>query len=118
MRLALVMLVLLCMGPAPGEVGGCGEANIAADAEDFCRHSGYWECERMRQRGDIDDAQECVDDVFVSCEEAQWPFTCGPNYPTHAEAQACIDELMFADNLDVELADIPECSLCSEEEAP
>ncbi len=110
-RIALMALLALAAGPAPGEVGGCGSDAVVADAEDFCRQRDAWECRRREYRGEIDDVQSCVDAVEPSCEGFNWPFTCQP-FPTNREVQACLDALALVSNATRELGEIPQCQLC------
>ncbi len=118
MRLALIGLLILCVAPAPGSVEGCGSDNAPADAVDFCLQTEAWNCRRAEARGEIpgemhSDVQSCVDALPDSCAGRSWsPDRC-PLPPTSFEAQACIDELAKAANVDVEMEAIPACmGLC------
>lgn len=114
LRLVLLLgLLALSLGPAPGEVGGCGAEVEEADAEAFCLAQTAWDCRRQEARGEIgaEEVQGCVDQSVVDCEGTNWPFTCQP-FPTDRQAQACIDQLSLASNVDRAIADIPECQLC------
>ncbi len=117
--LALFVLGLLCLGPAPGEIGACGSDAVAADPVDHCTQVAAWECARLEAIGAFPytppggaeqaDVQACVD--AIACLGTTWPATCFPA-PTHVESQACIDELKRADNVNIARSDIPECNLC------
>lgn len=111
MRYALFGLLVLCIGPAPGEVGGCGDSEIPADARDFCQQRDAWECRRAEARGEITDVQACVDEIPAACSAFNWPFMCRP-FPTNREAQACIDALALQSNVNTPLNEIGACQLC------
>ena len=110
-RVILMGLRTLAVGPAPGEVGGCGSDSTVADAEDFCRQRDAWECRRLEYLGEIVDVQGCVDVIPAECEGFNWPFTCQP-FPTNRQVQACLDALALTSNVEKELSEIPECTLC------
>jgi len=122
----LVILGLLSIAPAPGEVGGCGADTVVADPVDFCLQAGFWECERANARGEFGrpesefmNTQECVDalvpdprsDPRGNCAGSQWPFDCTP-FPTEREAQDCIDQLQIVDNINTPRSMISQCQLC------
>ncbi len=110
-QLAMLALLTLCVGPAPGEVGGCGSEATVADARDFCQQRDAWECRRAEFRGEIDDVQACVDLIPDACASANWLFSCEP-FPTNRETQGCIDQLALVTNIDKESSEIPECQPC------
>ena len=100
------------MGPAPGEIGGCGKSIPVADAEEHCINVNAWECRRLEARGQLTGTvQQCFDSVLGSCTGAQWPFTCSP-FPTKMESDACVEQLSFVDNINLPLGQIAECNLC------
>lgn len=104
----------LMMGPAPGESGGCSSdgSEEIADFFDFYQESRGYVCLRDRARGEAVDIQECVNEVARTAETiGGWPFDCQP-FPTQREADGCVAELMRADNIELQLEDIPECTLC------
>ncbi|MEM9067782.1 MAG: hypothetical protein AAGE52_04725 [Myxococcota bacterium] len=107
----LIGLLALCVGPAPGEVGGCNSDTTVADAEDFCRQQSAWICRRQEFRGEIADVQGCVDEIPAACAGSNWPFTCQP-FPTNREAQACIDALALESNVETPVEDLSACNLC------
>lgn len=115
----MVGLLVLSVGPAPGEVGGCGDADVIADAEDHCRLSRYWDCRRQEARMEIENVQACVDDVEAMCAGAAWPASCEP-FPLRRQSQACIDQLALIENVfhdpngdgNYEIREIAECNLC------
>ncbi|MBX3250129.1 MAG: hypothetical protein KF901_23325 [Myxococcales bacterium] len=117
--LSIVGLFVLVVGPAPGEVGGCGSEQVVADPIDYCLQTGAWDCRRQEFRGEIDDVEACVDELPEACRGAAWPAACAP-FPTNREAQACLDALARVDNVYVDsnddgvftITDLPECRLC------
>lgn len=111
MKKILFALLVLCIGPAPGEVGGCGDGEIPADAQDFCQQRDAWECRRAEARGEITDVQACVDVIPQQCSAFNWPFDCRP-FPTNREAQSCIDALALTSNIDTDRNEIAACRLC------
>jgi hypothetical protein len=118
-RALLVLAGILSLGPAPGEVGGCGSGDVVADPVDFCIQSGSWDCRRQEFREEIDDVQVCVDELLITCSGRAWRPECEP-FPTNAEAQICLDALARVDNVRVdsdgdgvfEVSDLAECRLC------
>lgn len=118
-RWLVVVAGFLCLGPAPGEVGGCGATDDVADPVEFCLQSGSWDCRRQEFRGEIDDVQACVDELLVECSGRAWRPDCVPQ-PTLREAQICLDSLARVDNVRqdadgdgiFEVSDLPECRLC------
>lgn len=118
-RALVVVGFALIVGPAPGEVGGCGSGDVVADPQDYCVQSGSWDCRRQEFRGEIEDVQACVDELLIECAGRAWLPSCEP-YPTNTEAQLCLDALARIDNVYVdadddgvyEVTDLPECRLC------
>lgn len=109
-------LAALMMGPAPGESGGCSSdgSEAISDFQDFYIASRGWVCRRDIERGEPLDLQECVNEAARAAPDVNggdWPFECNP-FPTRRETDACLAELMRADNLELQLEDIPECTLC------
>lgn len=108
------------VGPAPGDVGSCGEAPRGVDATEYCRIREAWLCRRQQARGELTPAQErtCIDNAVARCRSvAGWPPDCQPR-PTQREAQACIDQLRRKDNLDTPVSEIPRCHLCGAPSSP
>ncbi len=112
LRLAVVAVGMsFIVGPAPGEVGGCGETVSVADAESFCVERDAWQCRRREFRGEVTDVDACFAAIPSACEGAQWPFDCTP-FPTVRATQACIDQLAIVENVTTSIGDIAECNLC------
>jgi hypothetical protein len=107
----LTLLALLLVGPAPGEVGGCGQDPIISEAEDFCRDQGAWECRRAEARGELadDPLQACFDAIPNACVGAAWPPSCLPR-PTRLQTDACLDALALEDNARVPLEELSACA--------
>jgi hypothetical protein len=115
-RAPLLLLVVLLVGPAPGEVGSCGQAEEQLDAQQFCLDKAAYLCARIDARGDFPtdiypDLEACRQTALESCSSASWRPDCRP-FPTKPEGQACIDELSRASNLRLPVSEIPECQLC------
>lgn len=116
MRMGLFVLAVLCLAPAPGNTGGCGDdvSDEGADFVEFCLRSRSFACLRNQARGEEDDVQTCVDAAQESCEAIGfWPAACEP-VPRVRETDACIDTLRRSDNLDLRLSEqaVEECRLC------
>ena len=118
----MLVLLTLVVGPAPGEVGGCGQGDVVADATDHCRQTRYWDCRRQEARMEItaDEVQGCVDAVEGMCAGRTWLASCAP-FPLRSQSQACIDALALPGNVyfdpngdeSYDINEIPECQLCS-----
>lgn len=114
-RAPMLGLVLFLVGPAPGEVGACGQAEGKLDFEQYCLDLSAYECARMEARGEFPgryaDLADCRQAAFGICDGGAWPTDCQP-YPTKPEGQACIDQLARASNVRISITDIPECDVC------
>jgi len=115
-RAPLLLLVALLVGPAPGEVGSCGQASELLDAEQFCLDQLAYECARIDARGDYPtalyvDLEACRQAAPGICGGRTWIPECRP-FPTKPEGQACIDELSRVSNIRVPISEIPECDMC------
>ncbi len=117
-RLALLApLLLLLVGPAPGDTGGCAGDEVERVAPGtFCFEQGRFNCQRLSFQNPPPDGflglQECVDERAEFCSTVgAWPGDCFPE-PTARELDNCIEALRLAENVDVELEDIPECDVC------
>jgi len=106
----LLVLALLLMGPAPGEVGGCGSDPLVAEAEDFCRDQEAWQCQRAEARGELegDALAECFAAIPNFCEGAGWPPSCVPR-PTNLQTDACLDSLSLEENVRVPIEELAAC---------
>lgn len=104
-------------GPAPGNVGGCGQQPPIADAVQFCNDQRWWQCRRDNVFGRLTDEEfsACIAPIEAECAGAAWEAGCNP---TQDQADACIMLLMRADlgNLTNEelLSTYGECNLCGE----
>ncbi len=107
--------VVLCLtGPAPGEVGGCGDPDPIANAADFCAAREQLECTRAYWRGELpaERIPACEERARTGCAAvADWPPWCTPR-PTYREARACLDDMRREDLLDLAPSEIPRCRLC------
>lgn len=115
-RAPLWFLFVFLVGPAPGEVGSCGQADVQLDAPQYCLDIQAYECARIDARGEYPtslfaDLAACRDAAIGTCEDRSWPPACQP-YPTRTEGQACIDQLARASNVRLPITAIPECDLC------
>ncbi len=112
--IALAPLVLLLVGPAPGEVGGCGGSVDYADPYQFCVDKESWICARRQARGEfmtVDDYNQCVTDAHrVKCMEGRTMWPCSPP-PITAQTQACIDALRNQSSLSTPDNAFPECAM-------
>ncbi|MEZ4323895.1 MAG: hypothetical protein R3B40_01690 [Polyangiales bacterium] len=106
----LAALALLLMGPAPGEVGGCGQDPFIVEAETFCRDQSAWECRRAEARGEVsgDELAACFDAIPNACEGATWPPTCLPR-PTSLQTDACLAALAREDNVNTPVEELAAC---------
>jgi hypothetical protein len=113
--LAAATMLLSLMGPAPGNVGGCGSATPLASPRQFCTDRSFWECRRDQFAGRITDAQygECLAEIEGACSAFVWPPGC---FPTPAQADGCLLLLQRTDLSNVStpdlLASFPDCNLC------
>ena len=112
----ILIMAFFSLGPAPGEVGGCGESIGFADPVEHCINQGAVICQRQQARGEIDadGLATCQAAVLDDCPGTTWPGACAP---TDREATACIDSLRFnvgrADSTPAEIeANFPACDLC------
>ncbi len=109
------LLYACLVGPAPGNVGGCGATNPVADARDHCINERFWKCRRDLAGGRIDDAQylDCLLPIQGACEGAAWPLGCEP---TQSQSNACLQLLSRSDLTSFTtpdlLATFPDCNLC------
>ena len=117
-RLALFLpLALLLVGPAPGDTGGCaGDEVERVPPDTFCLEVGRFNCQRLSFQNPPPEGfaglQACVDEEADDCSRVgSWPGDCFPE-PTTRELDNCIEALRLAENVDAELADIPECDVC------
>ncbi|MCB9627056.1 MAG: hypothetical protein H6725_06770 [Sandaracinaceae bacterium] len=108
--LPLLLLALLLVGPAPGEVGGCGADPFVVEAEDFCRDQAAWECRRAEARGELEgeSLSACFDTIPNSCVGAGWPPSCVPR-PTSLQTNACLDALALEENVRVPIEELDAC---------
>lgn len=116
----LLFALVFAVGPAPGEVGACGEVVGEADAVQFCIDVMTYNCVRCQGRGVIPDEPACQTARTQVCESAAWPVVPGTEplefcQPTVIQTDACIDQLSRADNVLVPQSDIGACNVC---EAP
>jgi len=102
-------------GPAPGNVGGCGQEPPIADAAEFCNDKRWWQCRRDNVFGRLSDEEftACITPIESECAGASWESGCTP---TQQQADACLTLLQRADlgNLTNEelLSTYGDCNLC------
>jgi hypothetical protein len=112
---AAAVLGAALTGPAPGNVGGCGQQPPVADAVDFCNDRRWWECRREQFGGRLTDEEfaACIAPIEGQCAGAAWEGTC---QPTQEQADACILLLQRADRVQIPidelLAEYGDCNLC------
>ncbi|MCB9591529.1 MAG: hypothetical protein H6719_02245 [Sandaracinaceae bacterium] len=116
LRLAAGGILVACIvGPAPGNVGGCGASNPIADAREHCINQRFWECRRDLAGGRINEAQynDCLLPIASACDAASWPVGCEP---TNSQSDACIILLSRADRANIPTADLltmfSDCNFC------
>lgn len=112
LALACALLAIVLGAPAPGSVSGCNVDSVPADPQAFCNERNRVECQRMRQRGEIDDAglATCVAAVPETCVGFSFPVGC---VATNTKTNACIAALRNLGNINVAFGNIPECrDLC------
>ena len=116
LRLVAGGVLFACIvGPAPGNVGGCGASNPTADPREHCINQRFWECRRDLAGGRIDDARymECLLPIAAACDAAQWPAGCEP---TNSQSDACIILLSRMDLVNLSTPDLltmyDDCNLC------
>jgi len=116
LRLVAGGVLYACLvGPAPGNVGGCGASNPIADPREHCINQRFWECRRDLAGGRIDEAayMECLIPIQGSCNAASWPVGCEP---TQSQSNECIVLLSRQDLVSFATPDLlttfPDCNLC------
>ncbi|MEM7447167.1 MAG: hypothetical protein AAF355_02895 [Myxococcota bacterium] len=100
----------LLLGPAPGDVGGCGSGGGLADPEVFCIQFEEASCMRDRISGELTEDEEvsCLLAVPAECESAVWPSGCAPS---PRAADRCIDAVSDVKQLSTPTGEIEECQL-------
>lgn len=102
-------------GPAPGNVGGCGQQPPLADAFTHCAEKRRWQCRRDHafMRISDQDFATCLEPIERECAGAQWDGGCTP---TQDQSDACLLLLQRADlgHLTTEelLSTYDDCNLC------
>lgn len=117
---AMLVVVICCAAPTPGDVGGCGQKRQDLDEEIFFVTKNAIECDRCRECGIMTDrcSNACRDDAGGR----RFPDNCAPL--VH-DGEVCLRRLLdvdcdtFADYVDDEIALVPsECDFCPSEDAP
>jgi hypothetical protein len=110
-------LLVLCMAPTPGAVGGCGgdELDEPADVREYCAEREQLVCVRRYLRNEFSarDRDTCRYDAIERCMSRAFPDDCRP---TQRVANACLNALASFDTIEIEEGSIEECSaraLCS-----
>ncbi len=113
--LLAIILVVLCLAPTPGDIGGCGQAPDILDARAFFTNKKRIDCSRCKECGLIshtcDDA--CDDNAAV---KSSFPTDC---VPLVHDGEVCLHALEYASCGDYEgyVADSSpaspsECNFC------
>ncbi|MCC6216581.1 MAG: hypothetical protein IT376_17095 [Polyangiaceae bacterium] len=115
-RVALVgVLLAFCMGPVPGDGGGCGQPAVELDPETFFRGKAAIECERCTECGLL------TESCRAACElRATRPTAFDPGcFPLVHDGEVCLRALYYApcDELSAFVRDVAplvptECDFC------
>lgn len=118
-RWLLLGLSLLCLGPTPGDVGGCGQNLEDLDAEAFFAARRQVDCDACRQCGLS--TRRCT----AACEgegKSSFPELC---YPLVHDGEVCLRALRHSSCDDYRgfVSDVgatvpTECDFCPAEQAP
>lgn len=113
----LIFALVFAVGPAPGEVGGCGDVIEETDALQFCIDVMTYNCVRCQGRGVIADEPACQSARTTICESAAWPIIPGSEpvefcQPNIIQTDACIDQLSVVANVTVPQSEIEQCNVC------
>lgn len=121
-KLALAALVVVfCMAPTPGDIGGCGQSPDLLDAPTFFSNKKSTDCSRCKECELISDTCDhaCDDDYPVA---TAFPKGC---YPLVHDGEVCLRALRHAscDDYAAFAADsspttASECNFCPPERAP
>ncbi|MBX3270060.1 MAG: hypothetical protein KF729_07345 [Sandaracinaceae bacterium] len=112
---SLGLLYALLVGPAPGNVGGCGADLPIADAREHCINRRFWECRRDLEgsRITMDEFTACLGRISSMCDAARWPDGCEP---TRSSAAECEILLSRSDFVAISTPDLlmmyGDCNLC------
>ena len=104
-------LALLTVGPAPGDIGGCGDLDQIADPIYHCERRVIIDCARRNALDPSFDVNGCISTNQAPCQRVnRW--ICEPA-PSVRQSQACLDAFQDVDNIRVPYESIPECmTLC------
>jgi len=114
---ASVVLVLFCMAPTPGDVGGCGQRRQELDEALFFATMNAIECDRCRECGLSSERCEraCADDTGGR----SFPDGC---LPLVHDGEVCLRRLLdvscgtFGSYVDDRSQSLPtECNFCPQE---
>jgi hypothetical protein len=118
-RLSLTLAALLCLAPAPGDIGGCGQTARDLDPEAFFASKQGIECSRCRECGLRTPA--CV----VACGLGPIPNEFPPGcFPLVHDGTVCLRALTQASCAEhrkvvAEPPRVPsECNFCPPQESP
>ncbi len=109
------VVVACIVGPAPGNVGGCGASSPIANPREHCINERFWKCRRDLAGGRITMAQfdECLLPIQGACDPAQWPPGCEP---TNSQSNDCLVLLSREDLVSISTPDLlmtyDDCNLC------
>lgn len=109
-----VVLFLALGGPAPGNVGGCGNVPVA-DARQFCVEQGYWECRRDYIAGRTTQQEEadCHRELETRCAGRAWPPGCLPSVDQTEVCFQLLRRMDLAQLTTEELYELyTECDIC------
>ena len=110
------MLALFCMGPTPGDIGGCGQRRQELDEDTFFATKNAVECERCRECAI--ETQRCREACADDAGGRQFPEDC---LPLVHDGEVCLRRLLdvdcddFAEYVDDAVSVVPsECDFCPE----
>ena len=115
--LVALPLALLAVGPAPGDIGGCGNHDQIADPIYHCERRVIIDCARRNALDPSFDVNGCIATEQMPCQRVnRW--ICEPP-PTVRQSQACLDAFQDVDNIRTAYEAIPECiALCPSPSTP